>query len=83
MDAGVGSTFASMPGVVVAVHVERGAHVEAGKPLLVIEAMKVEHTIRAPFDGFVSEVCFEIGDLVNEGDQVIRLDSDTEVLGTN
>ncbi|MEE2661874.1 MAG: biotin carboxylase N-terminal domain-containing protein [Pseudomonadota bacterium] len=77
--AGVGSTFASMPGVVVAVHVERGAHVEAGKPLLVIEAMKVEHTIRAPFDGFVSEVCFEIGDLVNEGDQVIRLDSDTEV----
>ncbi len=76
---GVGSTFASMPGVVVALYVERGAHVEAGKPLLAIEAMKVEHTIRAPFDGFVHEICFEVGDLVNEGDQVIRLEPDKEV----
>mgnify|MGYP002845456401 CR=1 FL=1 len=68
-----------MPGVVIALHVEKGNHVEAGKPLLAIEAMKVEHTIRAPYDGFVSEVCFEIGDLVNEGDQVIRLEPDKEV----
>ena len=79
LGAGVGSTFATMPGVVIALHVEKGNHVEAGKPLLAIEAMKVEHTIRAPYDGFVSEVCFEIGDLVNEGDQVIRLEPDKEV----
>jgi acetyl-CoA/propionyl-CoA carboxylase, biotin carboxylase, biotin carboxyl carrier protein len=45
-----------MPGTVLSVAVAEGATVTAGQPLLVIEAMKMEHTIAAPFDGVVTEL---------------------------
>ncbi len=62
-----GVPIAPMPGVVVAVTVAAGADVARGEPLMVIEAMKVEHTIRAPADGTVDEVLYGVGDTVAEG----------------
>jgi acetyl-CoA/propionyl-CoA carboxylase biotin carboxyl carrier protein len=58
-----------MPGLVVAVFVEDGATVEAGTPVLSIEAMKMEHVLRAPHDGTVS-LRVELGTQVT-GDQVV------------
>ena len=66
-----GSLFADMPGVVVALHVEDGAEVTAGAALLAVEAMKVEHTIRAPADGTVTAVNFSVGDRVAEGAELV------------
>jgi propionyl-CoA carboxylase alpha chain len=45
-----------MPGTVVAVAVQVGQAVEAGDPLITVEAMKMEHTLRAPAPGVVTEV---------------------------
>ncbi|MFN8864209.1 MAG: biotin/lipoyl-containing protein, partial [Flavobacteriales bacterium] len=45
-----------MPGKVVAVLVAAGATVSRGQPLMVMEAMKMEHTIAAPADGVVAEL---------------------------
>ncbi|MEC7489283.1 MAG: biotin carboxylase N-terminal domain-containing protein [Pseudomonadota bacterium] len=69
----VGNLFASMPGIVVDVLVKQGATVVAGATLLVIEAMKVEHTIRAPSAGTVTAIHFETGDRVTEGDELVSL----------
>jgi 3-methylcrotonyl-CoA carboxylase alpha subunit len=71
-----GSLFARMPGVVVAVHVADGATVAAGTPLLAIEAMKVEHTIRAPADGTVTAVHFTEGERVPEGAELASFEAD-------
>ena len=62
-----GVPLAPMPGVVVAVSVADGDRVARDQPLLVIEAMKVEHTIRAPCAGTVDAVHFAVGDRVDEG----------------
>jgi 3-methylcrotonyl-CoA carboxylase alpha subunit len=53
--------------------VEPGSHVRRGEPLIVIEAMKMEHTIAAPGDGVVEAVRFAVGDLVEEGVELIAL----------
>jgi 3-methylcrotonyl-CoA carboxylase alpha subunit len=63
-DAGL---VAPMPGKVIAVHVAAGSRVAKGAPLLVMEAMKMEHTIVAPADGTVEAVLFGAGDQVAEG----------------
>ncbi len=55
-----------MPGTVVAVHVEAGTAVEAGAPLLAVEAMKMEHVLRAPLAG-TAEVRVRVGDQVVVG----------------
>jgi 3-methylcrotonyl-CoA carboxylase alpha subunit len=65
-DAG-GSLAAPMPGKIIAVLAEQGAKVERGTPLIIMEAMKMEHTISAPAAGLVVEIFYEAGDLVNEG----------------
>jgi 3-methylcrotonyl-CoA carboxylase alpha subunit len=61
-----GALTAPMPAKVTAVHVETGAEVTRGQPLVVLEAMKMEHTISAPADGTVTEVRVATGDLVDE-----------------
>ncbi len=54
-----------MPGKVVKVLVEVGAAVAAGAPLVVLEAMKMEHTVRAASDGTVRELHVVVGDQVD------------------
>lgn len=53
-----------MPGTVVAVHVQSGEDVEADQPLVVVEAMKMEHTMRAPAAGTVTDVPVSAGEQV-------------------
>lgn len=64
-DAATGGLAAPMPGTVLDVFVQVGELVEAGQPIMLIEAMKIEHTITAPFDGTVSEVRFKAGDQID------------------
>ncbi|MGZ3253933.1 MAG: acetyl-CoA carboxylase biotin carboxyl carrier protein subunit, partial [Burkholderiaceae bacterium] len=45
--------------------------VEKGTPLLIMEAMKMEHTITAPAKGLVEEILYAIGDQVVEGAQLL------------
>jgi 3-methylcrotonyl-CoA carboxylase alpha subunit len=66
-----GGLSAPMPGKVVAVLVEAGAEVSRGQPVVVIEAMKMEHTIAAPADGKVTELRYRVGDQVAEGAALI------------
>ncbi|WP_300683631.1 biotin carboxylase N-terminal domain-containing protein [Nocardioides sp.] len=62
-----GSLLAPMPGAVVAVHAAVGDHVEEGQTLLVLEAMKMQHTIAAPHAGLLSELGVQLGDQVTGG----------------
>ncbi|HEX5546785.1 MAG TPA: biotin/lipoyl-containing protein, partial [Ktedonobacterales bacterium] len=55
---------APMPGQVVGMLVREGQTVAAGDPLMILEAMKMEHTIRAPHDGVVSAIHYQPGDQV-------------------
>jgi 3-methylcrotonyl-CoA carboxylase alpha subunit len=54
--AGTGAILAPMPGKVIAVEVAKGDEVTKGQKLLTLEAMKMEHTLTAPFDGVVAEL---------------------------
>ncbi|CAN7637823.1 acetyl/propionyl/methylcrotonyl-CoA carboxylase subunit alpha [Pseudoduganella sp. LjRoot289] len=62
-----GRLTAPMPGKVVAVLAEKGQSVKKGDPLVIMEAMKMEHTISAPHDGLVEEVLYAVGDQVSDG----------------
>jgi 3-methylcrotonyl-CoA carboxylase alpha subunit len=73
-EAGGGRLTAPMPGKVIQVHVAPGQTVARGAPLLVLEAMKMEHTIAAPGDGEVMEVHYAAGELVEEGAELLSLD---------
>ena len=76
--AGDASLAAPMNGAVVAVLVEKGQEVTAGQTLVIMEAMKMEHSISAPTDGVVADIFFAEGDLVNEGSELIALDAADE-----
>ena len=73
-----GKLTAPMPGKLIALHTAAGARVERGTPLLVMEAMKMEHTIVAPSNGIVSEVLYGVGDQVVEGAELVRFSPATE-----
>ncbi|NLP59908.1 acetyl/propionyl/methylcrotonyl-CoA carboxylase subunit alpha [Paraburkholderia sacchari] len=72
---GEGRLTAPMPGKVIAVLVEPGAVVEKGAPLIVMEAMKMEHTIGAPAAGKVTDVLYAVGDQVADGAQLLVLEA--------
>ncbi len=74
VDAASGSLAAPMPGKVIAVMVKPGDTVAKGAPLLILEAMKMEHTIAAPADGVVKEIHFAAGEQVPEGAELLRLE---------
>ncbi len=69
-----GSLAAPMPGRVVRVIAHPGARVAKGDALVILEAMKMEHTITAPADGVVKEVHFAEGEQVLEGAQLVTLE---------
>jgi acetyl/propionyl-CoA carboxylase alpha subunit len=62
-----GSLLAAMPGAVVRVLAGEGDAVTAGQPLVVLEAMKMEHTVAAPADGVLSDLRVRQGDQVDTG----------------
>jgi 3-methylcrotonyl-CoA carboxylase alpha subunit len=71
--AAAGSLAAPMPGKVIRVLVEAGAQVKKGEALLILEAMKMEHTITAPANGVVKEILFAAGEQVPEGAELVVL----------
>ncbi len=68
-----GRLTAPMPGRIVHLHVKKGERVKHGDTLLVLEAMKMEHSILAPRDGIVEAIDFAVGDLVEEGVELLAL----------
>jgi 3-methylcrotonyl-CoA carboxylase alpha subunit len=62
-----GAILSPMPGKVIAVEIAAGDAVVAGQKLLTLEAMKMEHSLTAPFDGVVAELNASIGGQVSEG----------------
>jgi 3-methylcrotonyl-CoA carboxylase alpha subunit len=69
-----GRLTAPMPGRLVQVLVKAGDKVEAGQPLVVLEAMKMEHTVKAPRAGTVATVLYAAGDQVEEGASLVELE---------
>jgi acetyl-CoA/propionyl-CoA carboxylase biotin carboxyl carrier protein len=59
-----GTVRSPMPGTILAVHVTVGETVSAGQPVLVVEAMKMEHTVTAPLDGVITELTAKAGQQV-------------------
>ena len=66
-----GRLTAPMPGKIVSLLVAAGIVVDKGTPLLIMEAMKMEHTISAPAKGSVAELLYAVGDQVAEGAQLL------------
>jgi 3-methylcrotonyl-CoA carboxylase alpha subunit len=73
IEAPTGRLTAPMPGRIVHLHVKKGDRVKHGDTLLVLEAMKMEHSILAPRDGVVEAMDFAVGDLVEEGVELLAL----------
>jgi 3-methylcrotonyl-CoA carboxylase alpha subunit len=74
-EGGSGQLNAPMPGKVVQVLVDEGAKVEKGQPLMILEAMKMEHTIAAPGQGTVAKVNFKAGEQVPEGAALLQIEA--------
>ena len=70
-----GSLRAPMPGKIVAVQAKPGDKVEKGRPLVVLEAMKMEHALTAPFDGTVADLPVKVGDQVSEGALLAKVEA--------
>jgi 3-methylcrotonyl-CoA carboxylase alpha subunit len=68
-----GQLTAPMPSTVVAILKSIGEQVKAGDGLIVLEAMKMEHTIHAPADGILTEIFYSVGAQVNEGAELLCL----------
>jgi 3-methylcrotonyl-CoA carboxylase alpha subunit len=75
-EADGGRLTAPMPGKIVALLVDAGAQVEKGAPLLIMEAMKMEHTISAPSRGKVTQLLYRVGDQVAEGAQLLSFEQE-------
>lgn len=71
---GAASFTAPMNGTIVALSVEAGSEVKKGTPLIIMEAMKMEHSIAAPADGKVVTFFFQPGDLVDGGAQLLEFE---------
>ena len=67
MEVTAGGLVAPMPGKVIDVKVKKGKKVRAGDTLVILEAMKMEHSIKASEDGKVSELLISLNDQVENG----------------
>jgi 3-methylcrotonyl-CoA carboxylase alpha subunit len=70
-----------MPGRVVALLVKPGSRVVKGEPLLIMEAMKMEHTMGAPADGVCEAFNVAIGEQVAEGSELVQFHADATRAG--
>jgi propionyl-CoA carboxylase alpha chain len=80
-EAVAGGLTAPMPGQVIATECTVGDRVEEGQLLVLLEAMKMEHRIVAPFDGVVSELRVMAGDQVGTDDMLVVIDAGAESPG--
>ncbi len=71
-----GGLTAPMPGKVVALLAQPGQKVDKGAPLLILEAMKMEHTITAPAAGTVKAFCYAAGEQVSDGAALVEFEGD-------
>jgi 3-methylcrotonyl-CoA carboxylase alpha subunit len=65
---------APLPGTVVALLAEVGASLEKGAPILTLEVMKMEQTLRAPFAGVLKAIKCKVGDIVQEGVELAEVE---------
>jgi len=65
---------APLPGTVVALLAEEGAKIEKGAPILTLEVMKMEQTLRAPFAGVLRKIKCKVGDIVQEGVELAEVE---------
>jgi 3-methylcrotonyl-CoA carboxylase alpha subunit len=72
--AGDGAILSPMPGRIIAVDVTAGDVVTKGQRLVTLEAMKMEHSLTAPFDGTVAELNAETGGQVSEGTMLVKIE---------
>jgi 3-methylcrotonyl-CoA carboxylase alpha subunit len=72
--AGADRVVAPLPGTVVAILVAEGQSVEKGAPILTLEVMKMEQTLRAPFAGVVKQLKCKVGDIVQEGVELAEIE---------
>jgi 3-methylcrotonyl-CoA carboxylase alpha subunit len=75
-DAAGDSIIAPMPGLVKIVNAKAGQAVAKGDPLIVLEAMKMEHTLSAPRDGKIAEILVAEGDQVTDGTMLLALEAE-------
>ncbi len=68
-----GKIVSPMPGQVLQVNVKVGDKVERGQPLMIVEAMKMEHTLTAPASGVVESIAFKAGERVEEGAELLSI----------
>ncbi|MBW7857537.1 MAG: biotin/lipoyl-binding protein [Leptonema sp. (in: Bacteria)] len=67
-----------MPGFIRKVLVVNGQTVKKGDRLAVLEAMKMEHALTAPFDGIVKQVFFKEGDRVGQDEIIVKLEAEAK-----
>ncbi|HEX5691465.1 MAG TPA: acetyl-CoA carboxylase biotin carboxyl carrier protein subunit, partial [Roseiflexaceae bacterium] len=67
---------APMPGTIIKIYIQEGQQVAAHQPLIVLEAMKIEHVVAAPHSGVVRRLHASEGALVARGAVLIELDAD-------
>tara|TARA_B100000003_G_scaffold82723_1_gene74167 strand:- start:213 stop:671 length:459 start_codon:yes stop_codon:yes gene_type:complete len=72
-DLGDASLSAPMPGKILQVLVKEGQNVEPGQPLMILEAMKMEHRIVASEEGIISSIFFSEGDQVQQGIPLLEM----------
>lgn len=77
-DSQTGGLAAPMNGTIVSLLTDPGTVVEKGQALLIMEAMKMEHTIRAPENGSVVEFYYQPGDMVDGGAPLLSFEPDSE-----
>ena len=73
-EGGLGGLISPLPGSVIQLLVKSGDAVQQGQALMIIEAMKMEHTIVAPAAGTVTQIYFAKGEQVKEGAELLALD---------
>ena len=73
--SGEGAVRAPLPGKIIDLRVKAGDKVSKGEPLLVLEAMKMEHTLAAPADGTVKTVRYAVGEQVVEGAELVEFEA--------